>query len=324
MFQSKHRTVFKKEIIENLEIKDGGTYVDLTLGGGGHFLPIFEELQEGILIGFDIDTVAISNLKERINPNSEAWKEPVVGVFKSSKERVEIILINRNFSRLEESLTELKIKGVDGIIADLGWSTDQLDRIPGLSHQKNESLDMRFDKDLGLQAKDILNLASRAQLKEIFIEAADIKGKVLNDLVNVITGKRKKKAFEAVSDLLQVVESVLPSAIHHGAYNCGRNEKVGDLPARVFQALRIVVNKELSTLQSLLPQAWNSLVAGGSLQVITFHSGEEKIVRQQFSTWISEGKAENLFDKNYLRPSVSELRKNIRARSAKLFAIVRK
>jgi 16S rRNA (cytosine1402-N4)-methyltransferase len=316
-----HISVFKKEIIENLGIKPYGTYADLTLGAGGHSLEIWNRLESGTLVSFDVDANSLQNF---VSTSGLECRDLGKGIWeietKNQKPETQRswFLVNRNFNNLKHTLSEIEIEGVNGIIADLGWSTDQLETIQGLSHQKSAPLDMRLDQNLQVSARDLLNGLYRKELMEIFESYADIVGKQLMRLVEKIIEFRKTKPFETTDDLMQVIDA-LASASFRGTR--GRTQDTGNLPARVFQALRIAVNTELSTLQSGLTQALEVLLAGGSLEVITFHSGEDRVVKKLFHTWVVEAKASNLFATEFLQPSVAELQSNLRSRSAKLRGI---
>lgn len=314
---TKHITVFKNEIIENLNIKPNGIYVDLTLGGGGHTLEVLNKLKNGTLIAFDIDATAIEQFIYYIHPDKSEMSEidntTKVLVYNNNR----VYLVNQNFENLKSVLSNIKITHVDGIYADLGWSTDQLQGVAGLSFNADEELDMRFDKSLGVKAKDLLNVLSETQLKDMFTNYADIEGKTLFLLVKQITNARKLKAVETVADLNKIITSVTLSATNRGS----RFERTNSLPARVFQALRIAVNSELSTLQSMLIQSFEILAAGGYLQVITFHSGEDRIVKNQMKKWVADKQAKFLYPEGYIEPSLTEVEINISARSAKLRAV---
>jgi 16S rRNA (cytosine1402-N4)-methyltransferase len=294
-----HIPVFKNEIIENLNVKSDGIYVDLTLGGGGHARAILEKLTTGKLIAFDVDQDAIANFDKKA------------------------ILVNKSFTKLTETLAELGIEKVDGIIADLGWSTDQLSSISGLAYdtEGEMELDMRLDQSMQAKASDLLNGMYKPELLGMFEKYADIRGNEAKRLVEGIFEFRRQQPIRTNQDLLTIIYSTLPSASRRGSRGFSQPVKpgnAGNLPARVFQALRIAVNDELSRLQSVLPQALDALSAGGSLQVISFHSGEDRIVKHQFHRWVAEVKAEYLYEEEYLHPSVEELTQNLRARSAKL------
>lgn len=308
-----HISVFKKEIIETLNVTNG-SYADLTLGAGGHSLEIWNKLSAGNLICFDIDLKAIEAFMNKEEFTDQTWEQIQEGIWKLDIGSKKLYLVNKSFDNLKLVIDQLEIPQLSGIIADLGWADEQLEGIEGLSYSRNSdaALDMRLRADMQVKASDLLNGLHERELKQLFSGNADLYGKQLNDLVSAIINFRKSQPIEKVGDLLQIINSERTSATNHGARN---------LPARVFQALRIAVNHELSTLQFLLEQCLNTLVNGGIISVITFHSGEEKLVAKAFDELVSEARAEHIFAQKYLQPSVAELRENLRARSAKLFAL---
>ncbi|BCX14191.1 MAG: ribosomal RNA small subunit methyltransferase H [Candidatus Dojkabacteria bacterium] len=288
---TEHISVLQKEVIDLLEIKENGVYVDCTLGAGGHSLKILEKLKKGKLYCFDIDPLSIQNFKDRVGDDDR------------------LTLINDNFSNLKNYVVER----VDGIIFDLGWSSDQLETLPGLSHKRSKDLlDMRFDQTLGVTAGDLLNALGKKELKKLFEDYADIRGHKLNKLTNEIVSQRKIKLFKTVKDLREVVSSHFPAS------------EYSNLVSRVFQALRIAVNQELSILKKTLPDSFPILKVGGVLLIITFHSGEEVIVDDFIKSNLAAGKCEPITDSSFglfIRPSVNEIKNNLRARSAKLFGV---
>jgi len=288
-----HKSVLRTEVLDNLNIKKGDTFVDLTLGSAGHAKGILDRLENGKLIVFDVDRDAIRSFVG--GDDSDIYQSKVGTNL--------VVGANINFDRL----AELNLRDVNGIVIDLGWSTDQLGKIPGLSYDtgKEEILDMRLDSNLGIKASDLINGLYEKELARLFRENADIIGRDNRDLVKEIIRRRPINTNLELLNLLK---------------NLG-SHRVGALRARVFQALRIAVNNELSTLQSVLPQAWDTLVSGGRLLVITFHSGEDRIVKDAFTDLIESGEAENIFKEGFLHPSVDELSQNLRARSAKLRGI---
>ena len=319
---SEHISVFKKEAIDALLIKSSGTYVDLTLGGGGHASQIWQQLGVGgTLVVFDVEERAVEKFAMQLGFEYEF--EPK-GIGKYQVDGKNLILVNANFERLSEVLQAHEINQIDGVLADLGWSTDQLESIPGLSYQNLDAkLDMRMDEHLSVKASDLLNALGKKELVRMFVEMADIPHKQSNQLAQAILQTRKIKPFEVMSDLIQTIESVFPSAPHRGSRKGPSfSGKWAPPSALVLQALRIAVNNELSTLQSVLPQAWNVLASDRSLIVITFHSGEEKVISQFVDLMRDEGSTDDL-DVEVLRPSVAELKENLRARSAKLWIITK-
>jgi 16S rRNA (cytosine1402-N4)-methyltransferase len=288
---TKHKSVLKKEVIDLLKVKKEGAYLDLTLGGGGHSLEIASQLSsKGKLVCFELDLKAIER-------------------FESEHKKQNVIVVNTNFANIIDTLANLKIKEVDGIIADLGWSTDQLQEIEGLSYDRQEDkLDMRFDKNLGVSASDLLNVLSKSQLKQMFLKFADIVGRESNRLVDAIIEGRKLNGIKTVFELNQILEKEF-----------GR--QIG-IKGRVYQSLRIAVNGEYDNLQKMLSESFDSLKIQGRFLVITFHSGEDRIVKEFIRERAKQNKIEVITenkDKLYITPSLDELKENISARSAKLW-----
>ncbi|MCA9379166.1 16S rRNA (cytosine(1402)-N(4))-methyltransferase RsmH, partial [Candidatus Dojkabacteria bacterium] len=314
--------VFNNEIIDYLDIKPSGCYVDLTLGGGGHSSKILSGLSGGTLVAFDLDKQALQNyastLAGQVNEDGKILSVQI--------ENNKVYLVNDNFANLEQVLQSLNLSQVDAIIADLGWSTEQLARVPGLSFKNPEAkLDMRFTAQSQVTAADLLGGLHAGELAKLFMQNADLSPAEAKKLSQAVEGFREKKKIETTGDLLQIIDSAFATAINTHKYD-GRKRFSGgkivrNMPARVFQALRIAVNFELSTLQSMLEQSLSTLSAGGLLQVITFHSAEDRLVAQYFRGLISAAKAENLYSQDFLLPSVAELSQNLRARSARLRGI---
>lgn len=317
-----HIPVFNNEIVDYLNVKPGGCYVDLTLGGGGHSSKILSGLNGGTLVAFDLDRQALQKFTDELGEKVEE-NETISSVqFGANK----VYLVNDNFTNLSQVLQSLNLSHVDGIIADLGWSTEQLSRVPGLSFsQPDMILDMRFGKQSQVTAADLLNGLHAGELQQLFMQNADLKVGEAKKLSQAIIDFRQRRGINKVADLLQIIDSAFTSAINKQKYDSRKRFSGGttvrNMPARVFQALRIAVNSELSTLQSMLDQAWNALAAGATLQVISFHSAEDRVVAQYFASLITEVKAERLYGSEFLLPSVEELTQNLRARSAKLRGI---
>ncbi len=289
----KHIPVLKTESIEYLAVKKGGVYVDCTLGEGGHSLAIIEELKQGKLIALDID-------------------DKHVGDFTKETQEVKNVRIyarNANFSNLERIIDETKVGKIDGILYDLGWSMDQLDRMEGLSYlNKDAELDMRLDMSYGVMAKDLLNGLGSRELEKLFTEYADIRGGNLKKLIESIKIERKRKLFSKVDDLNKLIDKTFRFD------NTREKSKRMGLFSRVYQALRIAVNNEMYNLKLSFQDLPKVLNDGGRVVIITFHSGEEAIVKDFFarSTKFTEIARE-------VRPTVEELLENLSARSAKLF-----
>jgi 16S rRNA (cytosine1402-N4)-methyltransferase len=328
-----HKTVLLNETVDLLQPENDKVYVDLTLGGGGHSLEIInriknEELriknhETTSLICFDVDIKAIEGFENRlVQEGFKKDKKQIHEKLKSYSLGLKAVhLVNDNFTELKNYLDLLKINKVDGIIADLGWSSDQLGNIPGLSYDNPfEELDMRFNQDLGVRASDLLNVLGRNELGKMFEMYADIYGGQNKKLVESVMKFRKNELFKTVGDLIKVIDS---------SFNFARgsrfksNDKYG-MYSKVFQALRISVNSELINLKEMLNLSFGVLNNEGKFLVIAFHSGEVKIIKNFFEDLNKEGKAEFLtkkYDELAIRPSVEELRENIRSRSAKLIGI---
>lgn len=280
---TKHISVLKRETLNLLKINPDGVYLDLTFGGGGHSRGILNQLREsGRLIAFDIDTNTHPIEDERFT------------------------LVNDNFYNLDCVLNKLKVKSVDGILADLGWSSDQLESIKGLSYQnESDELDMRFNENLNVKASDLINNLPYKSLKQIFMENAGVRGAKLDRFLDEILTYRIEKQINTVGDLNEIIEKIYKS------------ESL-DYMNKVYQGLRVAVNSEFDNLKEVLSKSLLFLNRGGRFLIITFHSGEEKIVKN----FISRNKnIKNIIENKqmYLQPQIEELKLNIRSRSAKLW-----
>jgi len=250
-----HIPVLLDECIECLNVKEGGIYVDGTLGGGGHSSCILKRLNNtGRLIGIDRDSEALAHTSKRLSEYSN------VTYVKDKHENIKNILL------------ELGIDKVDGILLDLGVSSYQLDEPSrGFSYMHNAPLDMRMNKDQNFTAYDIINKYSEERLSEIFFEYGE--EKYSKSIARKIVEKRNIKEIETTFELVDIIKSAIPAK--------ARNEK--QHPAkRVFQAIRIEVNGELVDLENAICDAVMSLKDGGRLLVITFHSLEDRIVKKAF------------------------------------------
>lgn len=300
MTQSKHITVFKKELVSNVLLGNFGTYVDVTLGGGGHSSDLLNSLNSGRLVAFDIDSLAINSFGLYLK--SISYKEISEGQFISPDGQIRVDLINSNFSEITDRLNSIEISKVDGIIADLGFSTDQLSNTTGLSYLSvDDELDMRMsDKNIP-KAKDILNVYRFDQLSELFMTNGDFNYKDSQTLAKAIIASRKFSGVNTVEEFNNIINKAINT----------RNSV-----ARAYQSLRIEVNNEYRNLNVFIIDCVNLLKEQSRLGVITFHSGEERILLES----IKETKQMiNITKDSDIRPSVLELRRNINARSAKLF-----
>ncbi len=252
-----HKAVLLEESIEALNLKEGSIVVDATLGGGGHSREILKIIGEtGKLIAIDADCGAVARFKNRTEKYGAK----------------NVILINDNFRNLENILKDLKIEKVDAILADIGYSSDQLeDPERGISFQLEAPLDMRFDQSKGLTAEKILNEYVQADLERILRDYGE--EKFYKSIVKGILDKRKDKKIENTKELAEIIESHVPIKYRHGKISPS---------TKTFQALRIEVNKELDSLYQFISVAIGALAPHGRLAVISFHSLEDRIVKEVF------------------------------------------
>jgi 16S rRNA (cytosine1402-N4)-methyltransferase len=289
-----HNPVLLKECIEGLNINPEGVYVDVTFGGGGHSREILKQLTTGKLYAFDQDEDAVKN----------------------SIDDDRFVLIKQNFRYLKNFLKMYDTLPIDGLLADLGVSSHQFDEAErGFSIRFDTKLDMRMDQNAKQTAAEVLNTYSEEDLKRIF----RLYGEVENAgyLASIIFHNRKDKQIVTVNDLKTMV------------VKCVKRGRENQYYAQVFQALRIEVNKELDVLQDLLMQSLEVLKPGGRLVVISYHSLEDRLVKNIMRSGKFEGDVEKDFYGNPLTPFMQITRKpivpsekeneeNSRARSAKL------
>lgn len=306
----KHITVLKKETVDLISPKKDGKYADLTLGGGGHLKEILSRAENLTVLAFDIDK---NNIRAFAEENGQEVSEKIT--IGSST----VYLINDNFSKLNDYVEKFGLGKLDGVIADLGWSMDQLTTVEGMSYEDKEAeLDMRMEDGLGVKASDLLNALGKNELSEMFKKYADVYGSQNSKLVEEIKTHRKKRLIITVGDFLRIIDKAF--GLEH-ADPKGKSRKFQTY-SKIFQALRIAVNNEYGNLNEVVKVAFNSLNEGGVFAVITFHSGEDKVVEAYFNQLITDKKAEivsNTGKDKYYRPSVDELLANISARSAKLW-----
>lgn len=290
-----HIPVLFNECIEGLNIKPNGVYVDVTFGGGGHSRAIFEKLNaKGKLLAFDQDEEAKKN----------AWEAP------------NFTLIPANFAYLKNHLKLHRITGVDGILADLGVSSHQFDEpTRGFSIRENARLDMRMNKQASLSAFEVVNQYEELQLANIFRHYGELNAS--RAMAATITAKRVDSDIETTAQLMEVLRRFAPKFKEHKFY------------AQVFQAIRIEVNQELEVLKAMLSQAVDLLNPDGRLVVMSYHSLEDRIVKNFMKRGSFDGNIEKDFFGNMLKPlrevtrhpmvpSEEEIQKNSRSRSAKL------
>lgn len=297
-----HFSVLKNECIEFLEIKPNGVYVDATLGRGGHSLEILKKLNnDGLLICLDQDDDAIEFCKEKFKDYSN------------------IKIIKENFRNLKSVLNKLNIDKIDGILADLGVSSPQLDNSErGFSYKNVGELDMRMNQNQKLNAKEILNKYSFEHLCRVFKEYGDIKQP--KQLVNKIINYRNKKEINTTLEFFEIIKSTLPTKIIYQEKNFANN---------YFQAIRIEVNDEMNALKDLLNQLEDIMKKDAIACFISFHSLEDKIINNKFKELsrntipkeipiqINNANFQIIKPKGIL-PTNNELDLNNRSRSAKL------
>ena len=247
----KHEPVLLKECIQGLNIKEDGIYVDGTLGGAGHSEQILKKLsKQAKLIGIDRDTEALKASSERLKMYNN------------------VIYVHDNHDNMKKILGELNIDKVDGILLDLGVSSYQLDeRSRGFSYMGNSPLDMRMDTSTGITAKEVVNTYSEENLANIIWEYGE--EKFSKQIAKNICISRNVKPIETTQDLVQIIEKSIPKS----------KQKEGHVAKRTFQAIRIEVNNEIKALYQTIIDSAMSLKIGGRLVVITFHSLEDRAVK---------------------------------------------
>lgn len=304
-----HISVLLNESIEGLNLKENGIYVDCTLGYAGHSSEILRRVRRGHLFAIDQDKDAINYSQKKLSEIGDNFT-----------------IIKSNFSCLKKELNERNVEFVDGFLFDLGVSSVQLDETDrGFSFHNDAKLDMRMDQDAKLTAYDVINTYSESKLREIFFKYGEEKysGSIAKNIVKY----RNTKKIETTLELVDIIQNSVPMKVrreHH--------------PARkVFQAVRIEVNHELDILEGALKDALSMLNVGGRICVITFHSLEDRIVKNVFKEYtLVDPKVKGLpnipsfylpnfrlVNKDVIIPSDVELANNNRSRSAKLRIIER-
>ena len=304
-----HIPVLLHEVIEGLNIKPSGIYLDLTVGRGGHSSEILARLTTGRLIAVDQDEEAINASRARLEKISSNFQ-----------------IVRSNFSALDEILNSLGIEAVDGILMDLGVSSPQFDKGErGFSYNSDARLDMRMDQRQSLTAYQIVNTYSLQDLNQILRDYGEEKYSF--SIAKNIIKARETAPIETTFQLVDIIKKSKPMK---------ELKKVGHPAKQVFQALRIAVNDELNVLVKALRSALSHLKPGGRLAVITFHSGEDRIVKNIFKEAavdignridgpnISKEKEFDLINHKPITASEAELEMNHRSASAKLRIIARK
>ncbi|WP_373895929.1 16S rRNA (cytosine(1402)-N(4))-methyltransferase RsmH [Virgibacillus natechei] len=301
-----HYSVLRDESIKGLDIKPSGTYVDCTLGGGGHAEQIASKLDEsGLLIAFDQDLEALEAAQKRL----ESYKN-------------RIFFIHANFRSLQEQLDKYHIQHVDGILFDLGVSSPQLDEgVRGFSYQYDATLDMRMNQVQDLTAFEIVNDWSYNDLVSIFFKYGE--EKFSKQIARKIEAYRKTEQIQTTYQLVEIIKDGIPAPARR---------KGGHPAKRIFQALRIAVNDELNAFNDGLHQAAEVIDIHGRIVVITFHSLEDRLCKQAFKKWSTPKETPRnlpvipkdheapfkLINRKPIIASDDELETNRRSRSAKL------
>ena len=303
----KHISVLLEESVALLEVKPDGIYADGTLGGGGHSAFICSKLSDnGKLIGIDRDMTAINAASERLSEFGDR-----------------VTIVHNNFANIKQVLSELDIKEIDGAILDLGVSSPQLDTAErGFSYNMDARLDMRMNREDSLSAYDVVNTYTEEQLSKIIFEYGE--ERFARQVARKIVAAREKMPIETTFQLVDIIKTAIPAKLRD------KNPAI-----RTFQAIRIEVNKELEILEKAIKDFVDVLKPGGVLSIITFHSLEDRIVKQTFQR-LSEGctcpknfpvcvcgnkPVVKLINRKPIVSGSAELDMNIRAHSAKLRAI---
>lgn len=303
----KHVSVLLNESISSLNLKENSIIVDATLGYGGHSSSILDRIKKGYLFAFDQDSEAIRHSTDRL-----------------SKVGTNFTIIKANFVNMKEELNKRGIEHVDGVLFDLGVSSPQLDEAErGFSFHEDAPLDMRMDREQKLTAYDVVNNYSKEELARIFLKYGE--DKFSNNIAKKIVEYRSTKPIETTLELVEVIKTAVPMKF-----------RIDKHPARqIFQAIRIEVNHELDVIEPALNQAMELLNVGGRIAVITFHSLEDRLVKNIFrekckideklkglpnipEEYLPDFK---LVENKAIVPSEEELEKNPRARSSKLRVI---
>ncbi len=300
-----HKSVLLDETIESLNIKEDGIYVDGTLGGGGHSYEILKRLgPKGRLIGIDQDEDAIKAASERLKEFED-----------------KLTIVKSNYCNIKQVLEDLNIEKVDGILLDIGVSSYQLDNLErGFSYKSDAPLDMRMDKSASLSAKEVINEYDETELFKVIKNYGE--EKFAKNIAKHIVLARKEKTIETTGELIEIIKASIPAKLQTGGH-----------PAkRTFQAIRIEVNKELEVLENTIDTMIDFLKDGGRLSIITFHSLEDRIVKNKFRDnedpctcpkdfpicvcgKKSKGK---VITRKPIVPSDTEIAENKRAKSSKL------
>ena len=300
-----HYSVLLSECMNGLNIKPNGIYVDGTAGGAGHSSQIARRLDSGRLIAIDQDETAVAVATERLNALQK-----------------NTTVVRSNFCEIAKVCNKLQIEGIDGVLLDLGVSSYQLDTAErGFSYSADAPLDMRMDNRKALNAYTVVNTYSEQELKRILFEYGE--ERFAPAIASAIVRAREKKSIESTAELSDIVKYAIPNAAREGGHHPAK---------RSFQAIRIEVNAELDVIEPAIRDAVSLLNKGGRIAIITFHSLEDRIVKQTFASLATGCTCPKEFPicvcgnkpkvkiitKKPILPSKEELEENPRSRSAKL------
>lgn len=300
-----HRSVLLDECIDGLNIRPDGIYVDGTAGGAGHSSEIAKRLGSGRLIAIDQDETAVAVATERLNALGK-----------------NTTVVRSNFCELAKVCRDLEIEQINGVLLDLGVSSYQLDTAErGFSYSADAPLDMRMDNRCTLSAYDVVNTYSEQELKRILFDYGE--ERFAPAIASAIVKKREKAPIETTSELSDIIKYAMPPAAREGGHHPAK---------RSFQAIRIEVNRELDVIEPAIKGAVEMLTSGGRIAIITFHSLEDRIVKQAFASLASGCTCPKDFpicvcgnkpkvkivNKKPILPTKQELEENPRSRSAKL------
>ena len=300
-----HRSVLLDECIDGLNIKPDGVYVDGTAGGGGHSFEIARRLVGGRLICIDQDSAAIEAASKKLAPFSD-----------------NVTIVRNNFSNVADVCAELGVEKIDGMLMDLGVSSYQLDTAErGFSYNADAPLDMRMDERAELTAEIVVNTYSLEELKKILFEYGE--EKFSRQIASAIVAERQREPIKSTARLSEIIKSAIPKAAREGGHHPAK---------RSFQAIRIEVNRELDVIAPAIRDGVKLLNKGGRMAIITFHSLEDRIVKQTYAK-LAEGctcprslpicvcnnkPTVKVITKHPILPGEEELSENPRSRSAKL------
>ncbi len=301
----KHISIMLEEVIDGLNIKEDGIYLDGTLGGAGHSKEIVKRIGSGKLIGIDQDENALKKAKEVLSDYSD-----------------KVIFVKNNYENIDLVLKELHIEKVDGILLDIGVSSHQFDEVSrGFSHNQDAPLDMRMDRSQEISAWDVVNKYSKEELENIIFNFGEERW--ARRIAEFIIEERSTTPIDTTLDLVSVIKKAIPKKVRMEGHHPAK---------KTFQAIRIEVNRELEVLQNSIEKMVGLLNPGGRLAIITFHSLEDRIVKEIFKELykdcicppeipkcVCEKKREiEIITRKPIIPTKEEIKLNPRSRSAKL------